>query len=621
MLSIDDLFSDAEVTSFFERLQKNLDREKIPVTIEPKIDGVAVSIRYRKGHLDVAATRGDGSTGDVVTSNIRTIRSVPLKLTGNVPADFEVRGEVFMPKSGFAKLNEQRDEAGLPAFANPRNATAGTLKLLDPREVAKRPLEFVAHGWGYLDGLDLTSVTEFHAKLDELGIRKNQPIWHAATLEEVMLAIRELDEQRHDLTFLTDGAVIKVDLVDWQQQLGATSRAPRWAAAFKYPPEQKETVLKGITVQVGRTGTLTPVAELEPVFVSGTTVSRATLHNEDEIRRKDVRVGDTVVVEKAGEIIPAVVRVVMDKRPPDSTPFDLRQHVGNRCPSCGGPIFQDEGFVALRCGNFACPAQAVNRIRQFTSRKAMDVEGIGNIVAEKLVERGVATSPLDLFRLTAAELSELNLGDDDKPRVLGSRQSHKIIKTLERAKTMPLARWLYALGIPKVGESAARELARLHKTLADVAHSRILAELRTLKPSDRKEDHPFLTDYEIAAEVGPAVAESVLSFFESDGGQQVLERLAELRIHPTSDNFKPTAQATGDGPLAGKSFVITGTLSAPRDEIKQQILAAGGKVSGSISKKTDYLVAGEGGGSKREKAEKLEVPILSEEELRTMINP
>ena len=622
MLSIDDVFSAEELTKFFKRLQRNLELDKVPVTIEPKIDGVAVSIHYKNGQLDIAATRGDGTTGDVITSNVRTIKSVPLRLLGNAPESFEVRGEIFMPSDGFSKLNQRREEAGKATFANPRNATAGTLKLLDPRVVAKRPLEFIAHGWGHIAGVQLASVTEFHAKLDEFGIRKNQPIWHAETIEEILAAVDELDHQRHSLPYLTDGAVVKVDSVPAHRDLGATSRAPRWAAAFKYPPEQKETLLTNITVQVGRTGTLTPVAELEPVFVSGTTVSRATLHNEDEIKRKDVRIGDTVVIEKAGEIIPAVVRVVMDKRPKNSKPFDLREHIANKCPSCGGPVGQEEGFVALRCGNFACPAQAVNRIRQFASRKALDIEGVGSVVAEKVVERGLAKSPLGLFKITVDQLANLNLGDDSKPRNLGASLADRIVSALKRARTMPLERWLYALGIPKVGESAARELARLHATLPELASSEILAALRPLKPSDRKEDHPFLAAFEIASEVGPAVAESVLSFFDSPAGKDVLGQLRELGIEPKSENYapKPVKPEGGDStPLLGKAFVITGKLSASRDEIKKQILAAGGKVSGSISKKTDYLVAGEGGGSKREKAEKFEVSIISEEDLRDMI--
>ena len=621
MLSIDDVFSDEELTDFFQRLQRNLAVDRVPVTIEPKIDGVAVSLRYVDGRLDLAATRGDGTSGDVITTNVRTIRSVPLRLADGAPAVFEVRGEVFMPTEGFARLNEQRDEAGLTAFANPRNASAGTLKLLDPREVAKRPLDFIAHGWGQLTGLELASQREFHALLDRTGIRKNQPIWCAETLDEVLAAVRELDQHRHDLPYLTDGAVIKVDDVATRQRLGATSRAPRWAAAFKYPPEQKETRLKDITVQVGRTGVLTPVAELEPVFVSGTTVSRATLHNEDEIQRKDVRVGDTVVIEKAGEIIPAVVRVVTEKRPRKAKPFDLRQHVNDCCPSCGGPITKEEGFVAWRCTNFACPAQAVSRIRQFTSRRALDIDGVGTIVAEKLVERGLAATPLDLFELNAASLAELNLGDDEKPRVLGQKHANKIIRSLERARTLPLDRWLYAMGIPKVGESAARELARLHQTLPDIAQSEVLAELRPLKPSDRKEDHPVLAPYEIAPEVGPAVAESVLSFIGSSSGRRVLARLEKLGIAPQSDNYvpRPAAVDREGAPLAGKSFVITGKLSAARDEIKKLIINHGGKVTGSISKNTDYLVAGEGGGSKRDKAAALDVPTISEDDLQEMI--
>jgi DNA ligase (NAD+) len=457
--------------------------------------------------------------------------------------------------------------------------------------------------------------------LDRTGIRKNQPIWHAETLDEVRAAVRELDELRHGLPYLTDGAVIKVDDVADQQQLGATSRAPRWAAAFKYPPEQKETLLTDITVQVGRTGVLTPVAELEPVFVSGTTVSRATLHNEDEIQRKDVRVGDTVVIEKAGEIIPAVVGVVNEKRPAKAKPFDLREHVNNCCPSCGGPITKEEGFVAWRCVNFACPAQAVSRIRQFASRKALDIDGVGAIVAEKLVERGLATTPLDLFSLDVDSLADLNLGDDDKSRVLGRRHASKIVRSLQRARKLPLDRWIYAMGIPKVGESAARELARLHRILPELATSEILTELQPLKPSARKEDHPVLAGYAIAPEVGPAVAASVLSFFGSSGGQSVLTRLEELGIAPQSDNYAPQPTTAGAQavPLAGKSFVITGKLSASRDEIKRLIINNGGKVTGAVSKTTDYLVAGEGGGSKRDKAAALRVPAISEEELQAMI--
>ena len=436
--------------------------------------------------------------------------------------------------------------------------------------------------------------------------------------------MRELDRARHDLPYGTDGAVIKVIDRAAQEQLGSTSRAPRWAAAFKYPPEQKETLLKAITVQVGRTGVLTPVAELEPVLVSGTTVRRATLHNQDEIDRKDVRIGDTVVIEKAGEIIPAVVRVVTEKRPEDSEPFSLYDHVGGQCPSCGGPIEQPVGFVAWRCSNFACPAQAASRMRQFVSRKALDIEGIGSIVAEKLVERGVIQTPLDLFEVPESSLATLNLGTEENPRILGEKNAAKIVETRKRAvESMPLSRWIFAMGIPQVGESASRELSRLHRNFAEIAASEILAELRTLKTGDRKEDNALLAPFEIASEVGPAVAKSALDFFQSEAGQQVLSRFAELKIAPQSDNYAPQpaeVAASGDHPLAGKTFVITGTLSAPRNEIGEKILAAGGKVTGSVSKKTDYLLAGEGGGSKLDKAEKLEVPVIDEEELERLLN-
>ena len=655
MLSIDDLFAEEEVTSFYQRLVKGLGSDRIPIVVEPKIDGVAVSMVYRRRSLDYAATRGDGNRGDVITENVRTIRSIPLSLPEDAPDLLEVRGEIFMPNEGFAKLNESRDEEGLPAFANPRNATAGTLKQLDPREVAKRPLDFIAHGIGQLEGAELATVSAFHDLLDHCGIRKNKPLWHVDSLEGVLDAIRELDEKRHDLGYGTDGAVIKVEDRAAQEQLGYTSRAPRWAAAFKYPPEQKETLLHSVTVQVGRTGVLTPVAELDPVFVSGTTVRRATLHNQDEIDRKDVRIGDTVVIEKAGEIIPAVVRVVKGKRPADSQPFQLRDHVGGKCPSCSGPVIQEEGLVALRCVNFACPAQATSRIRQFVSRKALDIESVGNIVAEKLVERGLARTPLDLFALTEEQLATLNLGTEENPRIFGEKHARKVIETRERAKSMPLAKWLYAMGIPQVGESASRELSRLHKSLGDIADSEILQTVRDIEGrkvemrevSPRNADHPpandaereqrkaryaelkkqldelgaSIADYEVGPDAGPAVARAALDFFQSEAGRTVLSRLTELGIDPQSDNYlpRPAEADTSDMPLTGKTFVITGTLSKPRPEFKKLIESKGGKVSGSISRNTDYLLCGEGGGSKRDKAETLGVTVIDEAQLDALL--
>lgn len=652
MLSIDDLFEipaeeldkieaktgerppkEQELVDFYRRLQKGLGVESIPVTIEPKIDGVAVSLVYRGGRLDYAATRGDGTTGDVITANVRTIKSIPMNLpeAAGAPATLEVRGEIFMPGEAFAKMNEERDEAGLPTFANPRNATAGTLKLLDPREVAARPLDFIAHGIGLVEGAEIGTITDFHDLLDRVGIRKNEPLWIAETLEEVLAAVRRLDAERHALPFATDGAVIKVIDRDAQQQLGFTSRAPRWAAAYKYPPEQKETDLLAITVQVGRTGKLTPVAELAPVLVSGTTVRRATLHNESFIQERGIGIGDVVLIQKAGEIIPEVIKVVHKRG--DGTPFSMHAHLGGVCPVCSGPIERRETesgsksekriVVTHFCVNFECPAQVASRMRQFVSRKALDIEGIGSTVAEKLVERGLIHSPLDLFEIPETTLATLNLGTEESPRIFGEKNAAKIVQARERAvKEMPLARWLFAMGISQVGESSARELSRLHQGFGELSRSPILAELRTLKTGESKEKNPFLAPYEIASEVGPIVAASVLDFFQSSAGAAVLSRLADLGIDPRSDNFgpKPSEDAGGAGkPLTGKTFVITGTLSAPREDIAARILAAGGKVSGSVSKKTSYLLAGEGGGSKLEKAQSLGVSVIGEADLEALL--
>ena len=622
MLSIDDLFSDGELREFFTRLQKNLKTAVVPVTIEPKIDGVAVALHYENGTLVQALTRGDGSVGDVVTENVRTIRTIPLRLPEGAPEYLEVRGEIFIPAEKFALLNERREAEGLPLFKNPRNSAAGALKLLDSREVAKRPLDFIAHGWGKLVGRELGSVREFHALLGEMGIPANRPIWEADDLALLIAAVGELDVARHGFPYGTDGAVIKVDNRADQLALGATARAPRWAAAFKYPPEQCETVLEAISVQVGRTGKLTPVAELTPVLVSGTTVRRATLHNQDEIDRKDVRIGDTVIIEKAGEIIPAVVRVVSEKRPADARAYDLFTAVGGVCPSCGFPIQREEGFVAWCCVNLACPAKAANRLRQFVSRKALDIEGIGTIVAEKLVERGLALAPEDLFILPLDKLTDLNLGTDDEPRQLGEKNATRIFEALGRAGEMPLHRWLFGLGIPQVGESAGKEVARLHRDFAEVAASPILAELATFVTGQSKEKSERIGPLQISSELGPAAAGSLVAFFASEAGHRLLSRLDELGIQPRSKNYAPLpadADAGAALPLSGKTFVITGTLSASREGFSARIEALGGKVSGSVSKNTHYLLAGEGGGSKLEKAVALGVPVLDEAAFLTLL--
>jgi len=634
MLSIDDVFelnpeameksgaasAEQELIDFYQRLQKNLKRTDISVTIEPKIDGVAVSLLYRDGKLAYAATRGDGQTGDDVTHNVRTIRNIPLALHSSaIPSLLEVRGEIFMPNEAFAALNAERDEAGLPTFANPRNSAAGTLKLLDPKIVAQRPLAFLAHGLGAYDGPPLDTEHGFHDLLANLGIPQNQPILNADNLDELLQAVRQINIDRHHLDYGTDGAVIKVLNRAEREQLGFTSRAPRWAAAYKFLPEQKETTLNNISIQVGRTGVLTPVAELTPVLVSGTTVARATLHNQDEITKKDIRLGATVLIEKAGEIIPAIVKVI--RHVERAKPYVLYDAVEGKCPSCGGPISQEEGFVAWRCTNFACPAQAVTSIKHFAARKALDLDGLGEIVAEALVRHGYCTTPLDLFNLTEDILGPLNLGTEEAPRRFGEKNAAKVLAALEAAKTKPLHRWLFAMGIRQLGESAAKELSRLHRSIPEIANSEILAELLRDTRATAKKQNEFLAKYSITGDVGPAVAETITRFFTSEAGQYVLTRLAELGIDPQSDNYLPIAAEADLSalPLAGKTFVITGTLSMDRDAMKEFIESKGGKVSGSVSAKSHYVLAGEGGGSKRDKAEKLGVPILDEAGLQELL--
>ena len=677
MLSIDDVFElkdveepAEELISFYERLIKNLGREGIAVTVEPKIDGVAVSLLYRKGKLEYAATRGDGTTGDDITHNVRTIRSVPIQLQGDAPELLEVRGEIFMPNEAFATMNAERDEAGLPTFANPRNATAGTLKQLDPKVVAKRPLAFLAHGHGAYEGAEFEDGISFSKSLESLGLPLNEPLIEAGTLKEVLAAVKRIDTERHDLGYGTDGAVIKVVNLAEREQLGSTSRAPRWAAAYKFLPEQQETTLLDITIQVGRTGVLTPVAELEPVLISGTTVSRATLHNQSYIDGKDIRIGDTVLVHKSGEIIPEIVKIIPENRPPEATKFSVRKHLGEACPTCGGPIEErtnisgpkksQRKIITHYCINFECPDQLVNKLTHFASRKALDIEGLDDAVATKLVENNLIQKPLDLFSLKEQDLADLLLdaatlstGKKSKERRFGEERASKLLKSADDAKkNKPLSKWLFALGIPQVGESTAREISRLFKSFSDIYQSHILSKIiqradaitwqkenphrgQGLQPeevkrrknifeklkSDIQNLNNELKDNAISAELGGVSAKNILDFFNSSVGRDFLNHLDKYGIAPKSDNFcpKPAEADSSDLPLAGKVFAITGSLSMHRDEAKALIEKHGGKVSSSISKSTGYLLAGEGGGSKRQKAQDLGVKIISEEELQKMI--
>ncbi|MGZ5545152.1 MAG: NAD-dependent DNA ligase LigA, partial [Limisphaerales bacterium] len=616
MLSLDNTYSQDEVRQFVARVQRIVPNEKLEWTVEPKVDGLAVNLTYENGKLVVGATRGDGTTGDDITANLKTIRSIPLKFfqkhvprtqvsspslpevrrglfSENVdvvpPRLIEVRGEVYMSKKGFEKLNAEREAAGEEPFQNPRNSAAGSLKQLDPRIVAKRPLNALFYGVGHFEGERApTTHRDWLHWLAELGFKTPEKIWVCHSEEELLKAIDELDKVRHDFAYETDGAVIKLNNFALREKVGYTTKAPRWAIAYKYAAEQAQTTLNGITIQVGRTGILTPVAELEPVFLAGSTIGRATLHNEDEIKRKDIRIGDTVIIEKAGEVIPAVVAVVEAKRPAHSHPFDFQKHIHGKCPVCGGPISRDPQYVAWRCENLQCPAQATRRIEFFTARGALDIESVGGIVADKVVERGLVREPLDLFELTVEKLATLNLGTDDAPRVFGPKNAEKAIRALERAKTAPLSRWLFALAIPEVGKTTAGQLANFHATIEEVAQSQLLGdvlayhEMRAEKNKAETEqimqrllDAGFAepsASKGINTEVGPVVAKSVLDYFASTAGKKVLQRMHELGINPTSQKVEVSKKA--GLPFSGKTFVLTGTLpTMSRDEASAKITA------------------------------------------------
>src|SRR5438477_8102597 len=637
MLSLENTYSEEEVVNFYKRITRLLPEEKIPVVIEPKVDGVAVSVMYENGKLKYAATRGDGSVGDEITQNIKTIKSVPHQLPGAAPKVFEVRGEAYLDRVGFEKLNKEREAAGLPLFANPRNAAAGSLKQLDPSIAAKRPLGMIFYGTGAIEGTEVDRHSKIFPLFKKLGLLTHEHWSLADSVDQILKAIHDLDQIRRGFPYETDGAVIKVNALAQRERLGFTAKSPRWAIAYKYAAERVETKLLDIKVQVGRTGILTPVAVLEPALVSGSTVSRATLHNEDEIKRKDIRIGDTVVIEKAGEVIPAVVEVVKSKRPRTAKPFDFLKHIHGKCPVCGGEVRRDPEFVAWRCENIRCPAQATRRLEFFAARGALDIESVGGIVADKLVERGLVREPLDLFELKAAQLAKLNLGTEENPRVFGEKNATKAIQSIERARSFPLSRWLFALAIPDVGKTTATDLARFHETIEGVANSKLLRDViayheskgdkqaakeiaeRLIKSGFAEPSKSKIDKHGgIVTEVGPVVAKSVLDFFGSAEGKKILQRMKQLRIHPKTE--KVSAKKMAELPLAGKTFVLTGTLpSMTREEATEKIEALGGHVSGSVSKKTDYVLAGAEAGSKLDKAKDLGVRVIDEAAFRKML--
>lgn len=583
MMSLDNTYSEEEMTAFFARLQKGLGREKIDCVLEPKVDGVAISIRYENGLLKHGVTRGDGQTGDDVTNNLRTIKSLPLRLPADAPQNFEVRGEVFMPKAGFARLNQEREEAGEATFANPRNSTAGTLKLLDPRIVAKRPLDIVFYGLADASDMPVQSQADVHALLDRAGLRKADLIWHASSAEELIAAIRDLDEKRRSLPYETDGAVIKVNSFADQRELGFTSKAPRWAIAYKYQPEQAETRLLAVDIQVGRTGALTPVARLEPVFVSGSTVSNATLHNFEEIERKDIRIGDFVIIEKAGEIIPAVVSVKTEKRNGEEKPVVAP----DCCPVCGTAVHRDEELVVIRCPNPHCPEVVKRRIEHFVSRGAMDISGLGESVVAQLVDLKLVRDVADLY-----ELNELLLARLDR---VGTKSIDNYLKAIEQSKAQPAWRLVFGLGILHVGAGGARKLLEHFGSIDAVAAAGVEALVQ-------------------CPDIGEVVAQSLHEWFRDPVNQELLGRLKASGL-----TFAQKEVAAASNRLAGSTWVITGTLSEDRETIADTIRSHGGKVSSSVSGKTTYLLAGSDAGSKLDKADKLGVKVIAEPEFREML--
>ncbi|MGA2137724.1 MAG: NAD-dependent DNA ligase LigA [Verrucomicrobiia bacterium] len=597
MMSLDNTYSIEELCEFDTRVRKLLPDEKVEYVLEPKIDGVSITVRYEDGKFAVGATRGDGTTGDDITANLKTIKSIPLSLrfgdgrarSPSAPRALEVRGEAYIAVEDFKKLNAQRETAGEPLFQNPRNTAAGSLKQLDPAIVAQRPLRAIFYA--VAEGAGFKKQSEALETLKKLGFPTHRYWWVCRDIEEVIARAGELQKLEAKLPFQIDGAVVKVNDFDQWKRLGATAKAPRYAIAYKYSHEQAQTKLKDITIQVGRTGTLTPVAELEPVFLAGSTISRATLHNEEEIKRKDIRIGDTVIIEKAGEVIPAVIGFVKEKRPRDAKPFDFHKHIHGKCPACGGPIARDPEFVAWRCENIACPAQLKRTIGHFASRSAMDIEGMGEVLVNQLVDQKLVRDVADLYSLATQQLADLER--------MGEKSAANVVTAIAESKSRELWRLIHGLGILHVGEGAARKLADHFRDL-DALASATLEELQQ------------------AEDVGPVMAQSIYDFFRNPRNQVVIEKLRKAGVKMKE---KAAPKAVASGPFASKTVVVTGTLSKlSRDEAKDALRKAGATVTDSVSKKTDFLVVGADAGSKLDKAQKLGVKTLNEQEFLKMLN-
>jgi DNA ligase (NAD+) len=595
MMSLDNTYSQDEVRAFVQRVTRLLPGESLDWVIEPKVDGVAVSLRYENGSLTVGATRGDGTTGDDITDNLRTIRCIPLQLRpveGRFPEVIEIRGEVYFERVAFERLNTEREAAGEVRFANPRNATAGTLKQLDSRAVARRPLRAIFYGVGEVIPLGWLPVTqrELLEGLKAWGLPTPERIWYAADIEGILEALEELGRVRKGWGYDTDGAVIKLESLRLREKVGSTAKAPRGAIAYKYAAEQAETRLRAVTVQVGRTGMLTPVAELEPVLLSGSTVARATLHNEEDMRRKDIRVGDWVVIEKAGEVIPAVVGVRADRRTGQETTFAFPRE----CPECGSRAVRSGGEQTepggWRCPNPDCPAQVRGRIQHWCSRGAMDIEGGGEVLVAQLVKAGLVLDVADLYRLKLDEVAALDR--------MGEKSAANFLAGLEVSRTRDLWRLIFGLGILHVGSGVAKALGRAFPHLDDL-----------MKASE--------TQLKEVEEVGGVIAASVAGWFGEAQNRRLVERLRQAGLNFVSAAYRSTSAV---GPLAGRTLVLTGTLpQLTREEATARIEAQGGRVAGSVSRKTDYVVAGDEAGSKLEKARKLGVPVLDEAGLLALL--
>ena len=588
MLSLSNAFTEEEVTEWIERMRDQLGGElELDVVAEPKLDGLAVELIYERGVLTVGSTRGDGRVGENVTENLRTIKSIPLRLLArdvSVPEYLEVRGEVYLELARFRELNRAREERGEEAFANPRNAAAGSLRQLDPKITAERPLDIYLYGIGQVRGAQFQSHSEAMAFLPKLGLRAIQPTRRCRSAVEVFEFYHQLESDREELPLELDGVVLKIDSYPLQQQLGARSRSPRYAIAFKFPARQETTVLNDVIVQVGRTGALTPVAVLEPVNVGGVEVSRATLHNQDEIDRKDVRIGDTVVIQRAGDVIPEVVTVIDSKRTGDERKFTMP----DQCPVCGSAVSLPEGEAVARCTGLACPAQVKGTVQHFASKGAMDIDGLGAKLVDQLVDVGLVKDPADLFLLTIEQLANLER--------MAEKSAQNLLAALEASRHRSLDRLIFALGIRHVGEHVATVLAREFGSMEGIAAA-------------------ALEELEAVHEIGPIVARSLVDFLGNEANLQVIEKLKAGGVEfPVAER---QARATE---FEGLTFVFTGALATmTRDEGQGLVEGLGGRAASSVSKKTDYVVAGEGAGSKLEKAKKLGVKVISEDEFREML--